>query len=394
MAPRFVGSLSLLALVGTAFSKPLFPEPTITDPAVMRDGVSPVPTNGPRHELVKRDLASSDTCGWITSTRIMTCDGYATCAFVTAGSFSLQGCCDGIGALTDCNFATTCYDYTAYTAGGCDTNCQFNQLNMVCSDVLEPSCRFYEYPNGASGFGCNTIGGTVTVTPGSGTLSAVVPTAGADQFSSVLSLNAPISAALSSSGPFYTGGSTGGTNLGSTYGFGAAAATLATGAIAGIAIFGVGYGCWYIAAAVVIFMMCKRSKRLTAAWDQPGGANYRGVPPAAGGDGSNVVAPYTAAAAVPTMPDQAMTPQVAQPTYFAPPEPKGVSPQQTSVSPVYGPGSPAPSYSQANVSPYQGQQQPVQQPVQPYGYPAQQQYVEAPAPAHQAEPQHQVSELQ
>ena len=74
----------------------------------------------------------------------MSCNGLNTCAFVTSGAFSLQGCCDGIVGLTDCNFPTTCYDYVAYTAGGCDTNCELNQLNVVCSDSLEPSCRFYE----------------------------------------------------------------------------------------------------------------------------------------------------------------------------------------------------------------------------------------------------------
>src|ERR1700722_15871805 len=67
MAPKCFGSLSILALAGTALSRAFVPEPTVTDPAVMRDGVSPVPTNGPKHELVKRDSALWDTCGWISS---------------------------------------------------------------------------------------------------------------------------------------------------------------------------------------------------------------------------------------------------------------------------------------------------------------------------------------
>ena len=74
----------------------------------------------------------------------MSCNGLNTCAFVTSGAYSLQGCCDGIIGLTDCNFPTTCYDYTAYPANSCDFNCQLNSLNVVCSDSLEPSCRFYE----------------------------------------------------------------------------------------------------------------------------------------------------------------------------------------------------------------------------------------------------------
>jgi hypothetical protein len=67
MAPKCFGSLSLLALAGAALAGPAIPEPTITDPAVLRDGTSPLPTNGPRHELVKRDSAFYDTCGWISS---------------------------------------------------------------------------------------------------------------------------------------------------------------------------------------------------------------------------------------------------------------------------------------------------------------------------------------
>jgi hypothetical protein len=67
MAPKCFGSLSLLALAGAALAGPFIPEPTVTDPAVMRDGTSPVPTDGPRHELVKRDSALWDTCGWISS---------------------------------------------------------------------------------------------------------------------------------------------------------------------------------------------------------------------------------------------------------------------------------------------------------------------------------------
>jgi hypothetical protein len=74
----------------------------------------------------------------------MSCAGLNTCAFVTTGAMSLQGCCSGIFSLTGCYFPTTCYDYAAYTAGGCDTGCLYNQYNVVCSDSLEPSCRFYE----------------------------------------------------------------------------------------------------------------------------------------------------------------------------------------------------------------------------------------------------------
>jgi hypothetical protein len=392
MAPKCFGSLSLLALAGTALSKAFMPEPTITDPAVMRDGVSPVPTDGPKHELVKRDTAFYDTCGFISSTRTMSCNALNTCAFVTSGIYSLQGCCAGFSGLTDCAFPTTCYDYAAYTASSCDTNCQLNQLNVVCTDSFEPSCRYYEFPNGASGFGCNTIGGTVTVTSVSGTITALVPTAAAAQFNAVTSVYNPYSYSYSPySYPTYTAGGTGGTYYGTTYGLGAAATTLATGAIAGIAIFGIGYGCWYLAAAVVIFMMCKRSKRLTAAWDQPGGANYRGV------EGSNVVGVYAVAPAVQAVPTPTMSPAPQQAGYFAAPadQNKGVSPQQQTVSPVHGPGSPAPSYAGANVGQYQYNGQP----AQPYVYPAQQQYVEAPAPVHQPQqpqqhqPDNEVSEL-
>jgi hypothetical protein len=281
-----------------------------------------------------------------------------------------------------------------------------NQLNVVCSDSLEPSCRFYEcmaslrtrspltlpVPNGASGFGCNTIGGTVTVTSVLGTVTAMVPTAAAAQFNAATSLYNPYSYSYSSysysAGPLYTGTSS--PYYGTTYGLGAAATTLATGAIAGIAIFGIGYGCWYIAAAVVIFMMCKRSKRLTAAWDQPGGANYRGV------EGSNVVGAYAVTPAMQTAPTPTMSPAPQQQAgYFAAPaeQNSGVSPQQQTVSPVHGPGSPAPSYAAANVGQYQHNGQP----AQPYVYPPQQQYVEAPAPVHQPQQQRQpgneVSEL-
>ena len=171
-------------------------------------------------------------------------------------------------------------------------------------------------PNGASGFGCNTIGGTVTVTSASGTVTALVPTAPANQFNAATSVYNPYaysSYAYSSVGPLYTGfGGTSGSTYGSTYGLGAAAATLATGAIAGIAIFGIGYGCWYVAAAVVICMMCKRSKRLVAAWDQPGGANYRG--PA---EGTNVAGAYAAVpVAVAQTPTISPAPQQ-QAGYFA-----------------------------------------------------------------------------
>jgi hypothetical protein len=231
----------------------------------------------------------------------------------------------------------------------------------------------------------------------SGTVTALVPTAGANQFAATTSVYNPYSYTYSSysySYPTYTGyGSTGSNVYGDT--FGTTTAVLASGAIAGIAIFGVAYGCWYIAAAVVIMMMCKRSKRLTAAWDQPGGVNYRG--PAGG---SNVVGAYTVAAAVPNAPTPTMSPAPTQQQagYFAPPmeqqQAKGVSPQQSTVSPVYGPGSPAPSYAPAaNVSPYQNNGQP----AQPYVYPAQQQYHEAPGAPVQPQGQHQpgneVSEL-
>lgn len=67
MAPSCFRSLSLLALAGAALAGPFVPEPTVTDPAVMRDGTSPLPTDGPRHELVKRGSALYDTCGWISS---------------------------------------------------------------------------------------------------------------------------------------------------------------------------------------------------------------------------------------------------------------------------------------------------------------------------------------
>jgi hypothetical protein len=111
-------------------------------------------------------------------------------------------------------------------------------------------------PNGASGFACNTIGGTVTVTSVSGTVTALVPTAAAAQFNAATSVYNPYGYASSSypytTNPLYTG--TGGTYYGTTYGLGSAVvAPLAAGVIAVIAIFGVGYGCWYIAAGVVIF---------------------------------------------------------------------------------------------------------------------------------------------
>jgi hypothetical protein len=250
-------------------------------------------------------------------------------------------------------------------------------------------------PNGASGFGCNTIGGTVTVTSALGTVTALVPTAAADQFNPASGINNPspypYSYSIPTYGPLYTG--TGNTVPDTTYGIGAATASLAVGAIAGIAIFGVAYGCWYIAAAVVIFMMCKRSKRLTAAWDQPGGANYRGL------EGPNVVNAY----AVPTAPTPTMSPAPQQAGYFAPPpapeQAKGVSPQQETVSPVYAPGTPAQGYPAGNVSPYQNGAQPAQpaQQTPQYAYPPQQQYVEAPAGVPQAQqhsqPGNEVSEL-
>ena len=53
------------------------------------------------------------------------------------------------------------------------------------------------------------------------------------------------------------------------------------------------------------------------------------------------------------------------------------------------PGSPAPTYTTANMAPYQNNGQP----AQPYVYPPQQQYVEAPAPVHQPQQQQQGNEV-
>jgi len=377
MSSRNIIALSVVALAQAAFSAGLAaPEPTITKPANVEDGFSPKTTNGPRHELVKRDTALWDTCGWISSSRTMSCNLANTCAFVTSGSLTLQGCCD----FGTCYFETTCYDYAQYTSSKCNADCQANTMNVVCSESATPSCRFYHFANGASGFGCNTIGGTVSVTTTSDTLSADITVVDAAALSGS-SLRSSISLASLSSYTFpsytpYSGSSP-------DYNYGDVSAGLAVAALAPIIVICLLFGCWHIAGLVIIFLMCRRSKRLTAKWDQPGGVNYRGPPM----DGSNIVAPYAVPMA--TGPQQAGMLNPHQSTYYGNDKAVGMTPPAQSVSPVSGPGSPAPSYATSPFPPPQGT------PAQPYVYPNQQpQQPQQFMHPHQDIQQHSAAELQ
>jgi len=171
--------------------------------------------------------------------------------------------------------------------------------------------------------------------------------------------------------------------------------------------------CWLGALGIIIYC-CRRSKRLTAKWDQPGGFNYRG--PAVVGTAANVSQfgaqqqqqPMVGAPAGYYNHGQVATPQ----GYYSDDATKGI-PQQTpqvlpvaaKMSPVTAPLSPAPAYQGQQqfqtppgypvqpqtqiISPMQDQVQPAGfSPQQNYAYPQQQgQQVYTSPPAQQAPPQ-------
>jgi hypothetical protein len=128
--------------------------------------------------------------------------------------------------------------------------------------------------------------------------------------------------------------------------------------------------CWLSALGIIIYC-CRRSKRLTAKWDQPGGFNYRG--PAVVGTAANASQfglqqqpqqPMAGMGGAAGFPNQG---QVAPPQgYYSDEATKGIPQQTGQVFPVAADMSPM-TTSSSPAPPYQG----LQQFQTPRGYPAQ-----------------------
>jgi len=313
----------------------------------------------------------------------------------------MQGCC--YSGYKDCNFLSTCYDYAQYTASKCTGSCYSNDFNLVCTRSASAYCQTYTWPGqGVIGFGCASDSASTTKTitstysgvslttafpstaPESAYLAALSSATASGYSYSSYSYKSATYTYKSATYSYRSGGS--GYSTGSTV---AAAGILLAPLIAFFVIYGLGYCC----ALAIIIIMCRRSKRLMALWDQPGGARSM-----AAGNQAVAIQPVPATSTNVLSPDQNQMSYYGAPAngaaagYFDPS--KGTpSPQPQNVYPVT-PGSPAPTYTS---QPGVGQQQPYGQPnVQPYvgGYQA---YQAPQEPTAQPVPQQQtrnVHELQ
>ncbi|CAO2654297.1 Nn.00g110300.m01.CDS01 [Neocucurbitaria sp. VM-36] len=134
------------------------PAPTATSPERGLDGTNSKPTKGPSvSELRKRQSnLFPETCGWVDGdySSGITCNAGRTCMLYTSASFGMAGCCDGLDTQ-DCGWSHQCVDYSAYTAGSCDTNCMLNSFVRKCTDILSPYCVTWTYPSdGIADYGC------------------------------------------------------------------------------------------------------------------------------------------------------------------------------------------------------------------------------------------------
>jgi hypothetical protein len=212
-----------------------------------------------------------------------------------------------------------------------------------------------------------------------------VPTFAANEFvfSSAPSARTGFTVGYTATATGYTATYTGFSSGGPDYNYGDSAALTAA-AIVPLVVVLVIYGLYYLCAIAILIYMCRRSKRLVAAWYQPGGAlNRGGAGAGATMPVSNVATPGVVAGAAPmyyVVPQQGapgaapyMAPQMTGTTmagggYFPAgngvPTERGVSPvaNASTISPIGS--SPGTMPSQANqVAPSPGTPVPLQ-PVQ------------------------------
>lgn len=75
----------------------------------------------------------------------------------TASGVGMAGCCDG-SDTQDCGWVNSCVDYDAYTAGGCDSDCELNTFVRKCSNSLYPYCHTWTYPgDNVLDYGCTDL---------------------------------------------------------------------------------------------------------------------------------------------------------------------------------------------------------------------------------------------
>ncbi|KAF2436308.1 hypothetical protein EJ08DRAFT_234216 [Tothia fuscella] len=163
---RFAVALLSLASFSDAIAYTT-PRPTTVedDLARVEDGWTPKPTEGPLLELLKRDNALPDTCGWYlegTSSREITCPKGTCMLFTPSGIVGMAGCCTSslVGSKMDyqnCGWVNKCYDYSEYKGAKCTGDCLSNQFHRVCTDVASPYCLSWTYPAPAvRDYGCGT----------------------------------------------------------------------------------------------------------------------------------------------------------------------------------------------------------------------------------------------
>ncbi|KAL8327176.1 hypothetical protein RB597_003483 [Gaeumannomyces tritici] len=297
--------------------------------------VSPAPTEAPRHggdfggvELFKRDYTmGSDTCGFAAQYK----SEPWTCFRVDASCVSFStamGCCNGKEPDCHSTILMSCRDYTSGVSASCGTG-------TLCCASASPSCFTWQYSTtnsaGQAGstysiFNCYVSGGT-------GTLLSTPPALRLSGTSSVKTestrLNPPDTT------PTTTGGGGGG-GSGSSQTSPPAPAPNSNSASnnIGVIVGGAVGGAAILAGVIVaVFWLVMRNKREKAAAAAAAAAAGNGGPGTAAGGGGGV-AGFAGGGAYP---------------------PSGVSPGQTTVSPVTAVGSPHMSQNGYFAVPQQGQ---------------------------------------
>ncbi|KAF2101854.1 hypothetical protein NA57DRAFT_73293 [Rhizodiscina lignyota] len=143
------------------------PSPTLSLEALQRaaEGWTPKPTTAPlRIDLMRRDEAFYDTCGWDQTSGAVTCP-IGTCMFYEpSGQIGMAGCCTS-GDLQNCGWKNTCYDYRAISAGKCNSDCFRNSFARLCSNKASPYCQSWTYPAAQiKDYGCATDGASTYTT--------------------------------------------------------------------------------------------------------------------------------------------------------------------------------------------------------------------------------------